>query len=293
MFQKLGFRTVDILNLSYLLLSIFLSFVFYNKIENFPIVLLSHFLLCIGILFFLVSSKGATNKVLLFLKDWYSPMLFTFYYEQTYTFAKAIYRGSNFDSVILKIEEAIFGCQPSLLFSIKFPNIFFSEFVHFGYAFYYLFIPLTGAFLYFTGHKSECRRFIFGCSALMLFCYVIFIVFPVAGPYWTFNASRNEYRGFIFVKIIDYIVLNAEIPNAAFPSSHVALALFVLLSAIKFRLKISLLLIPAFIGLTLATVYIKAHYVIDIPFGILVGVLFFIYSDRFKSYLEKRLDLPE
>jgi len=60
-----------------------------------------------------------------------------------------------------------------------------------------------------------------------------------------------------------------EGPTAAFPSSHVGIVLILLYLANKFTPKLLKWLIPISILLILSTVYIKAHYVVDVIAGIL------------------------
>ncbi|GAI04376.1 unnamed protein product, partial [marine sediment metagenome] len=69
---------------------------------------------------------------------------------------------------------------------------------------------------------------------------------------------------------------NTNLGGAAFPSSHVALAL------ISFILnwRYNRYLVPAYLPLTIllfiSTVYLYAHYFIDIPAGIVAGILLYL-----------------
>lgn len=293
LFQKIGLRAVDLINVFFSLTCLIITIFFSYKISNIKTIFLFYFFLVLLIPFFIGVTKNSKNTILLFIRDWYSPIIFTFYYENTYTFAKAVFDGRKFDSWIAKIDELIFGFQPSLIFSVKMPQAWFSEFLHLSYTSYYLMIPIVGGILWFTNRKKEFDKFIFGCVILMLLCYLIFSLFPVAGPIWYFDGASRTFSGYVFVKVIDYIVKNAEIPNAAFPSSHVALSFYIILFSFVYIRKIFWLLLPFFIGLCFATVYIMAHYFIDVPAGILYGLIFFLISDKIKKVLEEKLFLCE
>ncbi len=291
--KKPYLRTFDLVNLLFVKVSFLSAAVFFNK----SVIAYKLFFFYLGLLlflpFFLYFTKDAKNRIALFFRDWYLPILFTFYYENTYHFAQLIFKGVTFDPQIAGIEQFIFGFQPSILFVIKVPNIFISEFLHFSYTAYYLFIPLVGSLLWFGKKHKEFYEFLFGIVLIMLSCYIIYSFFPVEGPIWYFNGKRADFNGFIFVNVIDYIVKYAEIHNAAFPSSHVALSVFILLIAYKYLRILFYFLLPVFIGLCFATVYIQAHYVIDIPAGLAYGIIFYIYNLKIKNFLANKFNMKD
>ena len=290
-FKKIGLRAVDLINLIYLLICISLLLIFFNRINGVFTYLLIYSALFFLIPIFLNLTKASKDFFIRLLRDWYPPILFIYYYEKTYLFARGIFGGRKFDDEIARLEEFIFGSQPSLVFSVKFSQVWLSEFLHFCYTFYYLLIPLLGFSLWAKRDKTEFHKFMFACVLLMLLCYLIFSLFPVAGPIWFFEGTRAKFNGFIFVKIIDLIVRKAEIPNAAFPSSHVALAFLVLLYSFKYSRRLFWLFTPIILGLLFATVYIKAHYLIDVPAGLILGGIFFLISDKLKTFLEEKFNL--
>ena len=68
-----------------------------------------------------------------------------------------------------------------------------------------------------------------------------------------------------------------ERPTAAFPSSHVGITTILMLLAWHTRNRhFFWILMPFFILMCFATVYIKAHYAIDAIAGLVSGVLIYI-----------------
>jgi hypothetical protein len=75
-----------------------------------------------------------------------------------------------------------------------------------------------------------------------------------------------------------------ERPAAAFPSSHVGMMVILLYLSGKFAPKLLKILIPIGILLIFSTVYIKAHYVIDVIAGFLsVPIIYWISSRTYTA----------
>ncbi len=113
-------------------------------------------------------------------------------------------------------------------------------------------------------------------------CYLFFNLVPSAGPQFYFDASIFKETGGFFYQILGYIENNIEIPSGAFPSSHVAIETLVLLYAL-FRLKDAWrwALCINCLGLFVSTVYIRAHYLIDVIAGIATGVICYYVFGKF------------
>jgi membrane-associated phospholipid phosphatase len=80
-----------------------------------------------------------------------------------------------------------------------------------------------------------------------------------------------------------------EQPTGAFPSSHVGLTVIFLMIIRNYSKPAFYIILPIAILLVFATVYIKAHYAVDVVVGLITGVLFYmltskIYSKIFKTY---------
>jgi len=79
---------------------------------------------------------------------------------------------------------------------------------------------------------------------------------------------------------MNLIIAIGETQTGAFPSSHVGIATIFLILTQKYFKKEFFILIPFIIILVLSTVYIKAHYGVDILGGIITGFLFYFLSDK-------------
>ena len=78
--------------------------------------------------------------------------------------------------------------------------------------------------------------------------------------------------------------------GAAFPSSHVAVALVALLLNWKHNRCIAPLYLPFTLLLCASTVYLYAHYFVDVPAGLLAGLGLYFLVPRFRPFACRAAD---
>jgi membrane-associated phospholipid phosphatase len=180
---------------------------------------------------------------------------------------------------------------------------------------YWLYFPMvaTLSFYYFFKRPSEVERCTFIIMAAFFLHYIIYIFLPVAGPQFYFPiigeeaASSGVYenignyfnqhpdisiaqegKGVFFTELVNMAQRAGERPTAAFPSSHVGVSIVMMILALRGSRKLFFGLLPFFILLCCATVYIKAHYLIDALTGALTGILtYFITSWIYRRFLQR------
>jgi membrane-associated phospholipid phosphatase len=215
--------------------------------------------------------------------------LMTFLYKETATLNTLIF--PKIDEFLSNLDQNIFKFQPSIEFSKHFNSLFFSELFYFGYFCYYL-LPLVvlGILYKFLPQKIEEFGFILITSFLLY--YFIFIIIPAEGPqfYFTFPDNYIEAQG-IFGNAIKLIQKNGEAPTAAFPSSHVGISWIVIFWLYQnFRKSVKYFL-PFVILLMFSTVYIKAHYFVDVVAGFISAPIVFFLTFKFYKFLNHKLDV--
>ena len=223
--------------------------------------------------------------------------LLSWWYPDTYELNRVL---PNLDHVFASWEQSVFGCQPALLFSKAISNPVFSELMDLGYASYFPMIALVAGFYFFCRYKEFERATTIILGAFFIY-YVIFIFLPVTGPQYYFQAvGENQIAQGFFPNLHDYfnthnermispgwvdgvfyqLVEDAhnagERPTAAFPSSHVGITTILMCLAWRTRSRrFFWLLMPFFVLMCFATVYIKAHYAIDAVAGLASGMLIY------------------
>lgn len=239
--------------------------------------------------------------LMLFLRVALQMALLADWYPDTYEFNRCF---SNLDHIFCNLEHTLFGCQPSIEFSRLLPWGVISEPLNLGYVSYYPIIAFTALF-YFIYRKQEFTKAVYIIMASFFMFYLIFIFVPVAGPTFYFKAVGVDiinqgvypiignyfenhsdladdclptpgWTGGIFWYLVEVAKWAGERPTAAFPSSHVGVAVVCmwLLWQANNR-KVFYRVLPLAILLFFATFYIQAHYLIDALAGLIFGTLFY------------------
>ena len=223
--------------------------------------------------------------------------LLSWWYPDTYEFNRMF---PNLDHLFASWEQQLFGCQPSLLFCRCFSSHIFSELMDLGYAAYYPMIAAVTVF-YFGWHYEQFDRAAFVILSSFFLYYLFYIAVPVAGPQYYYQAvglddiakgifpdlghyfathqealASPGYTDGVFYQMVSDAHDAGERPTAAFPSSHVGVSTILMLLAWQSRSrKLFYILLPLYILLCLSTVYIYAHYAIDVLGGWISAVMLY------------------
>ncbi len=292
----------------YGLLTSILIFVFWNNLEQ-PMEQLTGRLLIMGgmIAISFVADKyfKNNNKIVLF-RALLQIALLPYWYPDIYEFNNLL---PNLDHIFASLEQSIFGMQPSIVFSNVFHHKWFSEAIYFGYFAYYPMIVGSVLYSFFT-KQSDINRLMYIIMGAFFAFYLLFIFIPVGGPQFYFLAigmknvaEANFYAvgdyfkhqfeimagpGYVdgfFYHAIELVQAGGERPIAAFPSSHVGVSTVLMLWASSVNKRLMLILVPVYVLLCCATVYIQAHYLIDVFAGWVVGALFYFVFNKVYKYV--------
>ena len=223
--------------------------------------------------------------------------LLAWWYPDTYEINRMF---PNLDHIFAGWEQDLFGCQPALLFAKALPWAVVSELMSMGYFMYYPMIALV-SFYYFFCRYYEAERAAFVMLTSFFIYYLIYIYVPVVGPTFYFDAvgiseitkgifpalgdyfnthtnclPTPGYTDGIFYQLVEDAKNAGERPTAAFPSSHVGVStICMLLVWHAGNRKMLYVMLPFYIFLCLATVYIQAHYLIDAIAGLISAVVIY------------------
>ncbi len=151
--------------------------------------------------------------------------------------------------------------------------------MYFAYFSFYLLIIGFTLYIYFLNKKYFYKAVFILSTSLYIF-YLIFSLIPSAGPQFYFSSPENILPdAFIFDKIIHLIQRVTEQPTGAFPSSHVGISIIILMLSKKNAPQFFKLILPITIALIFSTIYIKAHYVLDVIGGIIIAPIILYLSD--------------
>lgn len=284
-------KKIDFLFFGYVFITTIFLFISWNQTPNSLALLNTRAIIVMSIIGIIYLNSKLKNSIIELIRNIYPIIISGYFYSETVFYNKFIWE--NLDQKLINIDQSLFGFQPSLVFSEYFSNRLFSELMYFGYFSFYLLII---GFVIIAYYKltEESESLIFKLAASMLLFYLFFGIVPAAGPQFYFPSPEKDLPiAFIFDKVMHFIQANAEQPTAAFPSSHVGISIIILLLIRKRAQLFFKIAVPFVIILILSTVYIKAHYAIDVIGGILIApIILYLASALYKiPFLNKETKL--
>lgn len=294
---KKGLLALEWVVLAYLFFTLAIMAFTYTRIENPQAMLWGR----LRVLFMTVAVWGVYRmlpcKFTLLVRVGVQMGLLAWWYPDTYEINRMF---PNLDHIVAGWEQNLFGFQPALVFAKNFHWAIISELMDMGYVMYYPMIAVVALFYFFRRYQ-EFERCSFIILASFFIYYVIFIFFPVAGPTFYYDAvGVNDIAHGIFPSLGDYFshtqdclvspgyqdgffyqlvedAKNAgERPTAAFPSSHVGVSTICMLLALHSKnRRLVYVLLPFYVFLCMATVYIQAHYAVDAIAGFVSAIIIY------------------
>ena len=299
---KKGLLAVEWIAIGYLLLTLLMMAVLWDKLVS-PEQMIK------GRITFVLVTLAAWGvywlkpcRLTMFLRIAVQMVFLSWWYPDTYELNRML---PNLDHIFAGCEQAVFGCQPALLFAQKVPWGWFSELMCMGYISYFPMMTILLIYYFFYRYNEFLKAAFVLLGAFFIF-YVIFIFLPVTGPQFYYLAVGPEkIAAGVFPNLGDWFLTHSERmavpgwtdgffyhllemahnagerPTAAFPSSHVGITTVVMLLAHHTHCrKLVLGMLPFYILMCLSTVYILAHYAIDALTGLFTGVVFYFVLIR-------------
>ena len=208
-------------------------------------------------------------KVTAFLRVGFQLSLLSYWYPDTYEFNRLL---PNLDHLFAEAEQTIFGCQPAYWFQRDFPQLWISEPLNMGYFSYY---PLIAAIVcwHFVRRFDLFEKIAFVIASSFFMYYIIYMILPVAGPQFYFPAiGEDNVLAGIFPSLGDYFNFHPELLPGA-EHGHI-----IMLIGWRSSKKLALWMLPFYVLLCIATVYIQAHYLIDVFAGWISGYLLYVLT---------------
>ena len=233
--------------------------------------------------------------------------MLSWWYPDTYALNRIF---PNLDHHLATLEHSLFGCQPALLFSEQWTSPVWSELMYMSYSSYFLLVAIV-TLSYFMRRYDEFQHMAFILIGSFFLYYIIFVALPVTGPqYYYLAADLENIRQGVFPDVGDYFLTHDEMmimpgysdgwfyqfieqahatgerPTAAFPSSHIGVTTVLFLLAWRLRIRSLRCLVGTLLVLMcMSTVYIRAHYAIDVIAGLVSGVV--LYFGLRSAYPER------
>lgn len=249
-------------------------------------------------------ARRKSAPLLDFLRHFYPVLLYTAFFVETGSLNRMFFK-EYLDPMVAHWEQALFGCQPSVLFMQKLPWLAVSELFYASYFSYYIMIAGVGIAL-FLRSRRQFYHYVSVVSFLFYVCYLIYIFLPVIGSRVFFHqvegyvlpeatqqlaltdAYPEAVQAGLFFRIMRWVYRVFEAPGAALPSSHVAVALCTVFFSFRYLRRIRYVHLAVALLLCLSTVYCRYHYAIDVLAGLVAAAvliptgswLYFKFSKR-------------
>lgn len=313
--RRRGLLAIEKLTMGWLLFTVLLIGVLWGRMEAPGTLLLQRLPIVAGTLLMWGAYALWPSRLMLFVRVTAQMALLSYWYPDTYEFNRLF---PNLDHLFAGWEQQLFGGQPALWFSQCCPGVWFSEAFNLGYYSYYpMIIALMLFYFLCRFSRYEEASFIVMCSFFIY--YLIYIFVPVAGPQFYFQAIGPEAAASgqfaelgtyfsehtdmlpapgdadgLFYRLVQGAQEAGERPTAAFPSSHIGISGILLILAFSASRRLGGVLVPFFVLLCCATVYIQAHYLLDAVAGLLsAGPVFLLARWMYRRFFAESCSVPE
>lgn len=237
-----------------------------------------HVCLGLGILGLAVAAQRSRSSVLRFARHWYPLPLYIFFFEELEALVHAIFPGW-FDRWLVAFDYGLAGVHPSVWLA-RYSNPALNDGMEFAYMTYFLYLVILPAILYAHRERLAFWTVMVSTAVAHYSVYVIAVLFPVESPYYSLASLQSKpLTGGFGTATMNFIERFGRVHGAAFPSAHVAGSMVAMCAAWRYRRWLFWVCLPFFLGMCVATVYGRYHYVADVLAGIAVGGYGFLVGE--------------
>ncbi len=229
--------------------------------------------------------KEAQNRFSIFSRLMYAAMLFGIFYRTTGGTMFLIF-DRFFDNQLVAFETAMYGMEPTLFIDQFLLSPFPNEIFSFCYFCYYLMIPAFLIALFARRNYDIIKRYLTAAAITYSVSFILFFLYPIEGPRWHFEGQYvNNIDGYLFRRLVEMVIASGAVRGGCMPSSHIAIALIIMMYCFKHYRNWGRILLPINIGLAIGTFWGRFHYVSDVYVGIAIGLAaFYLVEKKYEAW---------
>lgn len=195
---------------------------------------------------------------------------------------------------LIAIDQWLFGVQPSV-WAQQFIHPGLTEILSFCYMLFFLLTPIVAFTLYVQKRRAEFREALATVILCFYLGYFFYILFPAVSPSIALNDMYTLHFDGTPMADAEIALVNILPSQArdAFPSLHTAVTLLTLAFAFKYVRWQFWLLLPVCIGLLVATVYLRHHYVIDLIAGVVLALIAYCTIPRLEKWWQGQIRMVQ
>ena len=178
----------------------------------------------------------------------------------------------DYDAALIALDRALFGTDPTVALE-KIATPFLSDVLTLFYALYYFHPIVLGTLVLLDDRgrpapASDFPRYAFVIVFVFYVSYACYFLVPAIGPRYTLAHAGPLPRGAIAQAIDHTLDVLEKNKRDCFPSGHTMVLIAILLEGYRRSKKTFWAFLPFAVGLILATVYCRYHYVADVLAGL-------------------------
>jgi membrane-associated phospholipid phosphatase len=229
-------------------------------------------LLLVGLAATARSRPGDTGRL---LAEWYPlVVLLAVYGSIGLVNGPRAWLGQSFDPQILYWEGRLAGASFLIPYTGYSGTPTLTWLLGISYLAFFPMVIASPMVLWVMGRRDHARRAIFGITLTFLTCYILFLLFPVAGPAYLWGWPDAQTDADLPVRLVRRLNDRHDSWGSAFPSSHVAASVAAVGLAFGGCRRLGVAIAPVALGILLAVIYFRVHYVLDAVAGLaLAGVV--------------------
>lgn len=179
----------------------------------------------------------------------------------------------SFDPLVLSWEGRLAGTRFLMYYSGYTGTPILTWLLGISYLAFFPMVIASPMVLWAMGRRDHARRAIFGITLTFLTCYLLFLLFPVAGPAYIWGWPDAQTNADLPVRLVRQLNDRHDSWGSAFPSSHVAASAVAVLLGFSGCRRLGTLIAPVALGILLAVIYFRVHYVLDAVAGLALAIL--------------------
>ncbi len=298
--KKWSLSVIDLLNTIF----VFIIFVFYlfslprNPYTVWPVFVLGFSLGLVWLAVFLRRNrktnppKSFSEKLGKIYLDFY-PLIFMFVIFETFFMILPYFNSHDYDRELAQMDFSLFGVYPTVWIE-QWVRPWLTDLLYLTYFIYYPFPLFILVYLYRKKMFSALDRSIFLLLVVNYGAYITYFFVPAMGPRFyepIMHLQTKALNGiFLAVPIRDFIHIFEPNKFDAFPSLHIATSLTTMIIMFRYNKKMFLIFIPFILGIFVAVIYCRFHYMVDVFAGIVwtavaVSLAGWFYDRQIKNRL--------
>jgi len=226
-------------------------------------------------------SRAPLTPVVRFLSGGYAILLTTGYYAQLGIINTGV--AQVHDALIQRWDRAVFGSEVAMTWHYTSPNAVLSSVLHACYGSYYWLGPFAAIWLFARHSRESYERAGFIITLAFYVSYLVFALFPVAGPRYFFGAAAGSAAEVLPARIVHAVLEGGSAWGTAFPSSHVAVAWCAVYALRPEAPRMALFLAPIALLIPFGTAYGQFHYGVDALAGVALAVVLCLTADPLRN----------